>query len=65
MTDLKSPKPGISRRSFLKATGAAAGAAALAGGGTLTALAEGGCNPRAETRLVTVCVVATAAAAAP
>ncbi|MBB3171407.1 molybdopterin-containing oxidoreductase family protein [Parvibacter caecicola] len=42
MTDLKSPKPGISRRSFLKATGAAAGAAALAGGGTLTALAEGG-----------------------
>ena len=42
MTDLKSPKPGISRRSFLKATGAATGAAALAGGGTLTALAEGG-----------------------
>lgn len=41
MTDLKSPKPGISRRSFLKATGAAAGAAALVGGGTLTALAEG------------------------
>ncbi len=41
MTELKSPKPGISRRGFLKATAAVAGASALAGGGaSLTALAE-------------------------
>lgn len=33
MTEQKSPKPGISRRGFLKATAAVAGASALAGGG--------------------------------
>lgn len=40
MADSKSPKSGISRRGFLKATAAVAGASAIAGGVSLKAFAE-------------------------
>ncbi len=50
MTDEKSPRRGLTRRSFLKSTAAAAGAVAVAGAAapTLTALAEEGSPSSAE-----------------
>ena len=56
MSGTKSPQGGISRRSFLKTTGAVAGAAAVAGGGMtigLTALAENNSQSSQEEQVFT------------
>lgn len=51
MSGTNSPQGGLTRRSFLKTTAAVAGATALAGGVSLTALADGDVDQPAEDRI--------------
>lgn len=55
MSETKSPQGGLTRRSFLKTTAAVAGATALAGGASLTALADEAAPVNAEEQIFSGC----------